>query len=318
MWSECQKKNPKTKKKFESNGPGGLSFAVTLLAALGTILYMLYIYSQNTSIDPSVYWLVCSLFPVALTLIGGLLLYILIKGFSLEVSEPNLKETLVIWASRLYLGVFLMCILLFVLFVSLFLGIIVFQAGLWGVYIWGVIIGLAIGFIIALFTMYLKFPLLGKKHILFLVGFHTLTFPLLLLIPIVLFSPLQGHVTVGMNIICYKSDAEIPVLIQITGPDTNLSIYLLKEESDHSLYEYDSITLISGYYHSNKTVSGNQSVLLGKAIGSGKYNVFINTTNLSMGYYELVCTRHFFPSKFSAKEFKGSAKGFYLLNSTNT
>lgn len=116
-------------KKFESNGPGGLSFAVTLLAALGTILYMLYIYSQNTSIDPSVYWLVCSLFPVALTLMGGLLLYILIKGFSLEVTEPNLKETLVIWASRLYLGVFLMCIFLLIFFVSFFLGIIVFQGG---------------------------------------------------------------------------------------------------------------------------------------------------------------------------------------------
>ena len=301
-------------KKFESNESGGLSFAVTLLAALGTILYMLYIYSQNTSIDPSVYWFVCSLFPVALTLIGGLLLYILIKGFSLEVSEPNRKKTLAFWASRLYLGVFLICILLFVLFVSLFLGIIVFQAG----YMWSVIIGLAIGFIIALFTMYLKFPFLGKKHISILVGFHMLIFLLMLLIPIVLFSPLQGHVTVDMNSICYKSDAEIPVLIQITGPDTNLSIYLLKEESDHSLYEYDSITLISGYYHSNKTVSGNQSVLLGKAIGSGNYNVFINTTNLSRGYYELVCIRHFFPSKFSAKEFKGSAKGFYLLNSTNT
>lgn len=178
--------------------------------------------------------------------------------------------------------------------------------------------GLAFGFIIALFTTYLKFPLLGKKHILFLFGFHTLIFLLVLLIPIVFYSPLQGHVTMDMESICYKSDAEIPVLIQITGPDTNLSICLLKEESDHSLYEYDSITLISRYYHSNKTVSGNQSVLLGKAIGSGKYNVFINTTNLSMGYYELVCTRHFFPSKFSAKEFKGSAKGFYLLNSTNT
>ena len=34
------------------NETGGLSFAVTLLAALGTILYAVYTYIQNTPIDP--------------------------------------------------------------------------------------------------------------------------------------------------------------------------------------------------------------------------------------------------------------------------
>lgn len=37
---------------------------------------------------------------------------------------------------------------------------------------------------------------------------------------------LQGHVTVDMGSIYYKSDAQIPVLIHVTGPNTGLSICL--------------------------------------------------------------------------------------------
>ena len=47
--SEEQTEN---EKESQSNETGGLSFAVTLLAALGTILYAVYIYFQNTPVNP--------------------------------------------------------------------------------------------------------------------------------------------------------------------------------------------------------------------------------------------------------------------------
>ena len=44
-------------------------------------------------------------------------------------------------------------------------------------------------------------------------------------------------------------------------------------------------------------------VLVGNALDYGNYNVFINTTNLTAGYYELACLRK-----------DEHVKGFYILN----
>jgi hypothetical protein len=44
------------------NETGGLSFAITLLAALGTILYAVYTYAQNASIDPFWDFFICEFF----------------------------------------------------------------------------------------------------------------------------------------------------------------------------------------------------------------------------------------------------------------
>ncbi|RZN16426.1 MAG: hypothetical protein EF812_00075 [Methanosarcinales archaeon] len=134
----------------------------------------------------------------------------------------------------------------------------------------------------------------------------------ILLFPIVLNSPLQGHVTVDMDSICYKDGAPIPVLIQVTGPNTNLSINLSKE-SDHNLTLIDSIELKpehnekqTAYINKNSVLPGNLS---GNALGEGKYSVFINTTNLTTGYYEIKSVRQKYTEKYGVK-------GFYLLDNS--
>jgi hypothetical protein len=97
-------------------------------------------------------------------------------------------------------------------------------------------------------------------------------------------------------------------LVHVTGPNANLSVFLVKrEESNHTLYEIDNITL-NPEYPSFNTTSGKY--LFGNTLEKGGYTVFINTTNLNAGYYELRCERQVYEKKTYG------ARGFYLADSS--
>lgn len=106
------------REKQQPNETGGFRFAVTLLAAFGTLSYAGYNYLQTTPVDPYRYWFVCRLIAVAVILVLGLLFYILIKGYSMEVHDDPDQKNLEKWASRFYRGVFLVfaCLLAFITF----------------------------------------------------------------------------------------------------------------------------------------------------------------------------------------------------------
>ncbi len=114
-----------------------------------------------------------------------------------------------------------------------------------------------------------------------------------------------GRVIIDMNTVYYKSDAPIPVYVHVTGLNTNLSIQLLQESFNHNLSEIDNITL-SPERNTNKVTRGENSPLFGNTLNHGSYNVFIDTSGLSTGYYELVAKRQNFEETF--------VRGFYLLN----
>ena len=294
---------------LQSNETGGFRFAVTLLASLGTTLYIVYNYLQNTPVDIYWYLLVCGLIPVALILVVGLLFYILIKGYSMEVQDSNQKESLVKWASRIYLMVFLVFTMLLVLVLFAFVSIFVFVSAYPEVSYGTIIISVIVFGIV--FGMVLNLTILKRiqlKSILILACFIAFSLLLPTLFSAVLYSPLQGHVTVDMECICYKNDAPIPVLIHVTGPNTGLSIQLFQENPNHNLSEVCNITL-KPERNPSKTVYGENSTLGGNALNYGTYNVFINTTNLSAGYYELMCIRSGYNKTYGAR-------GFYLLNSS--
>lgn len=286
------------------NETGGFRFAVTLLATIGTILYVVYTYLQNTPIDPIWLWFICGLIPIAVILFGGFLLYILFKGYSMEVQDSNQRGFWQNWASRIYLAVFTTFIMSLVFIVCVFALVYLKIENTFGINVVIFVITILVG---AAFN----FPLVKQKR---LEGVTLLVYALLvglllwsaLYPPVLNLTPLQGHVTVDMESIYYKNDAPIPVLIHTTGPNTNLSIYLFKKDSNHNLYSIGNITLIPEH-PSFKTVSGK--CLIGNALDYGTYNVFINTTDLCVGYYELHCVRLAYRKTYSAR-------GFYLLNSS--
>jgi len=313
---------PKPEPEPQSNETGGFRFAVTLVAALGTVLYGVANYLQNTAVKEGWFRLVCGLIAVGLILVFYLLLYILIKGYLMEVHDDHKqRERLEDWASSIYSVTF------FVFTVLLISLVYVFSLRCLNLKVGTTLVAATVGifFLVLILCVFvfkvfvLDFERRGKRikiktikiDGIFLVGLlitaALFAFPLLL---IPHSSPLQGRVTVEMESVPYKSgapnDAPIPVFIQVTGPNTNLLITLFKEDSDHNLSRVDNITL-KPECNSYKTVSGGNSFLVGNALNYGRYNVFIKTANLCEGYYELRCVR----LNYAWTE---GVRGFYLLN----
>lgn len=295
--------------KTKSNESDGFKFAVTLLAASGTIIYTTYTYLQNNPIGIYWYALVCGLICVAAVLAFGLFLYIFIKGYLMEKYNDKQKglEKL---ASSLYSITLLtsMILLLFILGAFACAYIKKFHPSL--VVIADVVFFIVISSIILIFIvlLYLYF-IKGKRWaatvvIALLLGmliWHLLFDP-------VLISPLQGHITVEVDNIYYKDDMQIPVSIYVTGPNTGLLIKLYQKESGYDPILKDEITeYLEPENNLFKAKSGENLTLLANSLGSGKYNVFINTTDLTIGYYELICIR---------PKYDKSSKGFYLLKSS--
>ena len=296
--------------KTKSNKSDSFKFAVTLLAAFGTIIYTTYTYLQNNPLDRYWYVFVCGLLCVGVVCVFGLLLYIFIKAFLME--EYNGKQKgLEKLASSIYSITLLTStsLLLFVVVAFALVYIEKFQSTLC---VAVVVIGVL--FIVLLCLHLIKDKPKWKEITWWVV---TVAIPLILgaliwhlLFGPVLISPLQGHITVEMDSIYYKDDTQIPVLIHVTGPNTGLSIKLYQEESGHDLILKDNITeYLEPEHNLSKTKSGENLTLLANSLGSGKYNVFINTTNLTIGYYELICIRPEYNKPYGAK-------GFYLLNSS--
>ena len=117
------RRTTRRREKQQPNETEGFRFAVTLLAAFGTLSYAGYNYLQNTPIDPVWYLLFHMLISAAPILVGGLLLYILIKGFSMEVhDDPNKKISLKEASRFIYSITFFSFSVIFVFSVCIFFG----------------------------------------------------------------------------------------------------------------------------------------------------------------------------------------------------
>jgi|LGVF01.1.fsa_nt_gb hypothetical protein len=306
----------------QSNETGGFRFAVTLLVALGTIVYVGYNYVRQTPLDINSYVFFCVLIPPALMLVICLLFYVLFKGYSVEVpdsKQKNQRNRLNDLSSNIYrmsLSMFAM-LFIFMLYVTT---LVLVSPKIENFTEWCTLFLIIIGIVPSLVVYWLlnkniksrlkqkgvwiNYITPGATVLLLSMLFWLAVFP-----SVVDFTPLQGHVTVDMESISYKNDTPIPVLIHVTGPNTGLSICLVKEESNHNLEGIDKIKYLEPERNTTKTVSGENSTLVGNALNYGTYNVFINTTNLSAGYYELVCKRPKYEKTYGAR-------GFYLLNSS--
>ena len=291
----------------QSNETGSFGFALTLLTIIGTIFYAVFSYFQNESIEVHSYSLVCGLITIGFILILGLVFYILIKGHSMEEKEPK-KTFQTNLASYIYLYTFkIFTVLLIWILWSFWISYreIMIPNLINGIFLIFIIIG-----VIIIFDKpnrpFTKRIIKDKPNLIYFLFLLILGFVIWLsLFPLVLDSPLKGHVTIDMESIYYMNDTQIPIFIQVTGPDTGLSIKLFKEDSNN-LSEIAFIPYLEPE-NNFKTTSNNN--LLGISLGSGKYSFFINTTDLTPGYYELVCIRPKYEKTYNAK-------GFYLLNNS--
>ena len=281
----------------------GFKFAVTLLAAFGVVLLKVSVYFQDKAVDECLYIFIIKILSWIIIISLFLLIYIFLKGYYFEIYHPLVGDL----ARMMYEMAFL-----------LFFSLLILHGGLLSltetnlpfivdIMILGIIF---ITLMIIVTRLGMKAHVHGRRSCVL----ECCTFIFLLLICwIVLFpvlfaalsnSPLQGDVVIDMDRLYCESDTQIPVSMKITGVNTALLINLSKENYDHTLSQIDSIKL-EPIHNPDKTASGENLVLVGNALDYGNYNVFINTTNLTGGYYELVCLRK-----------DEHVKGFYILNNS--
>jgi len=122
-------------------------------------------------------------------------------------------------------------------------------------------------------------------------------------------SSYLGSIEIDMDKIYYKNNEPIPVLIKLTGPDSHLSVILFKEESNDLISLWEIKNFGQNYVTSDETNYEYNDYVLASSLGNGKYTIYINTANLTSGYYQLKCSR---------QNYKGSSdSGFYLLDNKN-
>lgn len=110
--------------KFEKDGHNGdtkgLEFAITLIAAFGSIAYAIYAYFQANPVDGLVSSLVRILIPGFLILPIGLILYVIIKGYSIECNHECRKlDKLLSWYYKSLFFMSILVLLLLLLFILL-------------------------------------------------------------------------------------------------------------------------------------------------------------------------------------------------------
>ncbi|RLG27743.1 hypothetical protein DRO03_11460 [Methanosarcinales archaeon] len=314
----------------EEDKTGGYKFAVAFLAASGSILYTIYNYTQNTPIHIHSYFAICLMIAGAVISIIGFFAYLFIKGYLMEAQCHSNAEGLNKLASRLYILSLLFFVLLTYWIIASFIRynappeILKFST------ITFLIISIFIVILIYINSYFSKKipnekssskkPSSKKKTLseyipavfICIISIFLLCCVAFIFFCVVFYPPLHGHVEVDMASIHHKNDTQIPVLIQVTGPNTGLHAYLYKRISGN-LSNISSIGPIEPIFVDpesdieERNIESND-VLVGSYLGNGKYSVFINTTNLTTGYYELMCLRIGFYEKTC------ESKSFYLLN----
>lgn len=124
-----------------------------------------------------------------------------------------------------------------------------------------------------------------KSYYFYLFSILIILFSLFPLVLITIF--MQGNIIVDMDNVYYKNDTQIPVLITVTGPDTGLSAHFFKEYNNN----FTLIAQIPIFEPQSNSIILSNGSIIGNTLDSGRYCIFINTTNLSTGYYKLIFSR---------------------------
>ena len=108
-------------------------------------------------------------------------------------------------------------------------------------------------------------------------GFHDLPF-------------LHGNIDIEMENSYEISESPFFVEIYVTGPLDKLEIDITKIEQNYNVKKIDHITLFSENHSTNIAYSDNKSVV-GNAASPGNFQLYIDKSNMSSGYYKIECQR---------------------------
>ncbi|MDD5474821.1 MAG: hypothetical protein PHU34_11855 [Candidatus Methanoperedens sp.] len=290
----------------------GYKFAVTFLVAITSIIYTIFNYLQNVAVDENFFFLSCFFISAGIIIAVGFLVYILIKGFTMEVKNQNLIEYLNQIANQIYKWNIIIFMLLINYLLAVVITFYIFKSGSLYTLVPILAIIFAPFIYIILHTRKLRITqILSTKKYLIIISIVTVWIILGLIISFN--SPMKGQVIVEMKDINYKSDTEVPVTIRVTGLDREIKLMLFKDESGN-LYELANINLtrpiLTDSYNEEKYI--HNDYFIANFQDNGKYKIFINSTNMTAGYYELWSIHQGYgPLGYGQTLGK---EGFYLVN----
>ena len=288
----------------------GFKFAITLIFAFASIIYMLYNYLQTTFINNTfIYLFIILSIATLFTSLVFLIFYVYFRGFSFELNDDdNNKKRLDKLASFLYLTFFPMVLLLSVLsiIISFFAYIVnIIEFGFFGLYL-----GLMLVPLLLIISLGIDKYLIDEVYsisettdriIVLLIGYFIWIFILILAI----IYPISNVMVDMDNNIYYLNETIIPIFIQITGSSTDLSINLYKGEIRNNLTQIDSIEYLNLNHNTDNIIYSKHLAISGNSLGNGRFNFYIKTNNLTSGYYELECA--------NIKNNKIYINSFYLI-----
>ena len=320
----------------EKDENDGYKFAITFLAASGSIFYATYNYLQNTPIRAESFCVLCFALTCVLISIICFLIYILIKGYLMDTkngdSTKNLNRSAQV-AYKFALGFFTFSLIIFISILSYIVAHRFFTGLLQELGVAHIVL-CCVSLFLSIITVSLVYALVvyyrgehrswsyfshlffipviknAQVHGIILVGIVIIV----LLFGVLNYTPFHGHVTIDMESVYYKNNTPIPVSIQVTGPNADIGVLLYTKNSSNSsalmsiLWGMEPDFFGQGSEDVLKRKLHSDNVSVGSYLGNGKYCVFINTTNLPIGYYELICIREGFWKETC------EGKSFYLVN----
>lgn len=283
--------------KKEDKNDGSFKFAISLIVATLTVFYRLYLYVESNSIAPFIHLVLILVVLIMVTTLVSLGIFLFMKAMSLEVKNPIIREKLETSATSHYLIGFL-CGVTYFISLLLFcateaiLNIVIFLLGVSKT----TFLYKTISVLIYFFIPFSISAIIGKDFKEFInkisKGLCNISLkPLILCIVICFFVSayaLNGDIIIEMDDIYNKQNEQIPIEIKTTGLQYNDVVVNLSEvDFNNNLKIIDSIKIISTP-DQNKVTSSEY--LIGNSLGDGKFEYYINCTNLSEGYYELSVT----------------------------
>ncbi len=101
---------------------------------------------------------------------------------------------------------------------------------------------------------------------------------------------LHGSMNIEMESTSLTNTNPIPFTVYVTGPVSNLNISLLKVDSNFNVSRIDYLTMVADDRSSNISIS-QYNHMIGTTSYMGCYQISINSSVLSSGYYKIKCER---------------------------
>nr|WP_155401943.1 hypothetical protein [Methanosarcina mazei] len=310
----------------DSKNDGSFVFAISLIVASLTMLYKTYMYLCSNLNTFIIFFILGSYIILMTATFISMSLFIFTKAISLEVKSTVIKKKLETYATNFYLIGFLFGTLIITYLLVSYALKVVFDiiSSLFSIpntsnkliylYIVTLLIILKINFIIPSLFSYKP---LSQVRELYSELYEEIDrskmkilFTLVIFFAILIFYIPVNIITIEMSDIYSNENEQIPIDITVTGQQFDyITVDLSKADTKDNLKIIDSFNMKIDS-DPNKVISSEY--LIGNNLEFGRYKFYINSKNLSEGYYELsVTTKKEYFDRSSSVETKTDS--FYLV-----